>query len=137
VAVQLTLDVDTAAALMRPGPPAIADDADVREALALLTDAGVGAVAVVNRTGQPVGVLSRDDLLVHEREKAGSPAAGPPAQVRDLMTPAVFSVRPETPAGRVIEELVAMHVHQLFVVSPDGKLLGSIHALDVLRRLRA
>jgi CBS domain-containing protein len=51
------------------------------------------------------------------------------------MTPAVFSVPPETPVGKVVEEMLALKVHHLFVVDGDGVLVGVISALDVLRHL--
>jgi CBS-domain-containing membrane protein len=53
------------------------------------------------------------------------------------MTPAVFSVTADTLAAKVIEEMVRMNVHQLFVVDEHGTLVGSVSALDVLRRLHA
>jgi CBS-domain-containing membrane protein len=52
------------------------------------------------------------------------------------MTPVVFSVRPETPAAQVVEEIVAMRVHRLFVIDDTGVPVGVISAFDILRRLR-
>ena len=51
------------------------------------------------------------------------------------MTPAVFSVTPQTPASKVVAEMLALHVHRLFVVDNTGVLVGVITALDVLRHL--
>jgi CBS domain-containing protein len=56
--------------------------------------------------------------------------------VRDIMTRAVFSVTPETPAAAVVEQILTLNVHRLFVVDRLGVLIGVISALDVLRRLR-
>ncbi len=53
------------------------------------------------------------------------------------MTPAVFSVTPQTPADKVVEQLVQLNVHQLYVVDEDQVLVGVVTALDVLRRLHA
>jgi CBS domain-containing protein len=150
---RLVLEAETAADLMTPNPVSIRDSATVAEAITLLTDKGVSAVPVIDQAGRPVGVLSKTDIVVHDREKAlhPAPASGPPGgvaatgaagdaaalpRVRDLMTPAVFSVRREAPAGKVVEEMLGLNVHQLFVVDPDGVLTGVISALDVLRRLR-
>jgi CBS domain-containing protein len=52
------------------------------------------------------------------------------------MTPAVFSVTPETPAPQVIDEMVMRQIHRLFVVDADGVLVGVITAGDILRHLR-
>jgi CBS domain-containing protein len=56
--------------------------------------------------------------------------------VRDIMTPVVFSVTPETSAREVIEQFRSLKVHRLFVVDHDGALVGVISALDVVRGLR-
>jgi CBS domain-containing protein len=135
----LILAAETAAELMSDNPVSIRADATVAEAIALLTDKNLSAAPVIDDSGRPIGVLSRADILIHEREQAMHPPSGPgmdPTRARDLMTPAVFSVTPETPAGRVVEEMVALNVHQLFVVDHDGSLIGVIRAHDVLRALR-
>ena len=56
-------------------------------------------------------------------------------RVRDIMTPVVFCVTPQTPVAQVIEEMLALKVHRLFVVDRDRVLVGVISALDVLRRM--
>ena len=55
--------------------------------------------------------------------------------IRHVMTPAVFSVSPHTSPATVIQELLALNVHHLFVVDNDGVLIGLIGALDILRLL--
>ena len=59
------------------------------------------------------------------------------AQVRDLMTPTVFTVRLDAPAAQVVEDMLALRVHRLFVVDEGGVLVGVITATDVLRHLEA
>jgi predicted transcriptional regulator len=61
---------------------------------------------------------------------------GDPTQVRDIMTPVVFAVPPDTPAYKVIEDMLAHKVHRLFVVGSDGVLIGTISTVDVLQHLR-
>src|SRR5262249_28883167 len=68
VARPLYLAAETAADLMTPDPVSIRADATLREALALLIDRGFSAAPVIDAAGRPVGVLSRTDLLVHDRE---------------------------------------------------------------------
>lgn len=159
---RLHLWAETAADLMKPDPVSIREDALVREAIVLLTTKGFSAAPVIDRAGRPVGVLSRSDILVHDREKVDYiPTQGEyfseaevetpdgeklsegfqvenidQTRVRDLMTPAVFSVTPEAPAAKVINEMLALRVHRLFVVDSNGVLVGVISALDVLRHLR-
>ena len=92
---------------------------------------------------------SRADILVFDRENAGvfydsteSPAEelplperGEEVRVAEVMTPVVFSVRPQTPAIEVAEEMVRLHVHRMFVVDDSGVLVGVVSSLDMLREL--
>jgi len=135
-----------AADLMTPNPVSIRESAPVEEAIAFLTDSGFSAAPVIDEAGRPVGVISRTDLVVHERERIAAPAGagvaedrvGRPdgATVRDLMTPALFAVSPRASAADVVDQMVSLNVHRLFVVDESGVLVGVISALDLLRQLR-
>ena len=119
---RLVLEPETAAELMRPNPVSIRADASVGEAVALLSDKGFSAAPVIDEGGRPVGVVSRSDILVHDRERTDYvPAVADYYQdekirigsgefsragfqvvdvdracVRDIMTPVVFAVSPRT-----------------------------------------
>lgn len=157
----LTLCATTAAELMTPDPLSIRDHATVHEAVAFLTDKGFSAAPVIDQAGRPVGVLSRADIMVYDREKVEYVEPVPEyydkgtvvapggesltdgfqvektdcVRVRDIMTPVVFAVSPETPARKVVENLLHLKVHRLFVVGSDGVLVGVISTLDVLQKL--
>ena len=155
------LDADTAADLMVPNPISLRFDANVHEARMLLTDKNISAAPVIDGRGRPIGVLSRSDLLVHDREKPLKVGPSPAyffeqevenghkapeefpieqvdaATVGDLMTPAVFSVQPDTPVRKVLKEMVDLRVHRLFVVDAEGTLVGVISTMDILKRLHA
>jgi CBS domain-containing protein len=152
----VTLRAETAADLMSPNPLSLRDDATLHEAIAFLVDRGISGAPVIDEAGRPVGVLSRSDILVHDREE---PQHMAPAEVdygtplprkwwsafqlervdttlvRDLMTPAVFCVALDTAAASVVEQLRELNVHRLFVVDENGVLVGVITALDVVRHL--
>lgn len=155
----VTLHAETAADLMVCTPVSIRDDASVLDAIVLFTEKGFSAAPVIDAAGCPVGVVSRSDVLVHERANAqwGSHAnerfesadeneesrsvavrtrGNGGMHVSDLMTPAVFSVSPDTAAAKVIQEMLALNVHRLFVVDADGVLVGVISPLDILRHMR-
>ncbi len=155
---RLLLNANTAADLMSQNPVCINQRANLKEALALFTNRGFTVAPVIDNSGRAVGVISGSDILVHDQEKVEylSPGVetspmvtddGEPirrgfqvenvetTRVRDVMTPAVFSVRPDTPAAKVIEEMLRLHVHHLFVVDKGGILVGVISTLDVLRNL--
>jgi CBS-domain-containing membrane protein len=146
---RLVLRPRTAAELMSPNPMSIQAEATVAEAVAVLTDRGYCAAPVIDEAGRPVGVLSRADLLVHDRERMTHHLVRKedvpdgfeleetdPTLVADVMTPAVFSVTPDASAAEVVERMLGLKVHQLYVVDEGGALVGVISAMDVLRGLR-
>jgi predicted transcriptional regulator len=51
------------------------------------------------------------------------------------MTPVVFSVGLHAALPKVVEQMVDLKVHRLFVVDGNGVLVGVISAVDILRRL--
>jgi CBS domain-containing protein len=157
---KLTLRAQTAADLMTAQVVSIDQAAPLHQAVATLVDRGFSAAPVTDAAGRPVGVLSITDVLIHDRNSAvyarpvpeyyfksdlqsdiGEQTGGFEVEVadrtpvRDLMTPVVFSVRPDTPARQVIEQMLQLRVHRLFVIDANGVLVGVISMTDVLRRL--
>ena len=157
---RLTLHADTAADLMTPSPVSVRQDATVRELVAVLTDRGISGAPVIDAAGRPVGVVTQTDVLLHDREGTGylppDTAADldplfrlsrllpdgfqveetDPTTVADIMTPGVFAVAADTPAGRVVGEMLTLKVHRVFVVDGGGVLVGVIGLFDLLRHLR-
>jgi len=155
----LTLNAKSAAEVMTPNPFSICDEAPVWEAVAFLLEKDISGAPVIDVAGRPVGVVTQTDLLVHERERgkyaslyhdAIDPGAAatkhlcqqhPTARVdhtlvRDVMTPIVFTVRHDTAVGKVVEDLLGLKVHRVFVVDQTGVLVGVVSALDLLRQMR-
>jgi CBS domain-containing protein len=149
-----------ASEVMTSSVVSISETASVREAMATLIDRGFSGAPVVNGAGRPVGVVSQSDILIHDRNNAaraqrvpdyymhadltaavGEPVTGFQVEsvdrsvVRDVMTPVVFSVSPEMPTRKVIEEMLRLRVHRLFVIGGDGVLIGVIAMSDVVRHL--
>jgi len=155
---KMVLEAETAEDLMTANPISINASASFQEALAMLTDRGFSAAPVIDEAGRPVGVLSRTDLLVHERERGGGNApleeladwdfpprhhvegfsveVVDPTRVRDIMTPVVFTVSLDTTVPQVVEQMLSLKVHHLFVVDDDRALVGVISPMDILHRLR-
>jgi CBS domain-containing protein len=151
----LTLEATTAADLMTPDVVSIKEGATIPEAVALLTEKGLGAVPVMGEDGRPVGVLSRTDIVAYDCGEYGSGGAEPEPDitwdgkqsrvisveevgtplVRDIMTEVVFSVAPETPAATVIDAMLTLGVHRLYVTGPEGEVRGVVSTTDVLRHL--
>jgi CBS-domain-containing membrane protein len=157
----LTLGAKTAADLMVPHVVCIPDDATVQEAVTLLTDEGVSALPVLDESGDPVGVVSLSDIVAHNCEKYSYLQPGQEyyrknesvlrlketkqrvlqveqtvvPMVGDIMTPVVFSVARNTPASTVVDAILALGVHRLFVTDEEGEIVGVISTIDVLRHL--
>ncbi len=158
----MSLDAACAADLMKSNPVSIGENASIQEAAALLTDKGFSAAPVIDEAGRPIGVVSRSDIIVHDREKLDyftqvpeyyeeaeltarigiAPRNGfqvvsvDPTRVGDIMTPIVFSVTPGTPARTVVRQMLELKVHRIFVVDEAGTLVGVVSATDVLHHLR-
>ena len=150
--------------LMALNPVSIRRDAGIREALELLTDRGFGAAPVIDEAGRPIGVVSRTDILIHEREcvrhasvpdpcgierdrtewdlfpepdwsEGFSIEVTDPTTVGEIMTPAIFTVPLDTPAREVVRRMLELKVHHLFVSDSELALVGVISPLDVMRSL--
>jgi CBS domain-containing protein len=126
---RLTLQADIAADLMSANPVSLRADATIADAVALFAARGLSAAPVVDDSGRPVGVVSNTDILLYPGDK------GDRVSVRDIMTPAVFAVRPDSPVSQVVREFVGLKVHHLFVADESGIVVGAISPLDVLRHL--
>lgn len=157
----MVLRARTAEDVMSPNPISIRDTATIREAIELLSDRNFSAAPVIDEPGRPVGVVSEGDILIHLREAPTHVPTTPeyytrshlagrthgkfpegfevedvdPTIVRDVMTPVVFSVRPDAPIHQVVKDMLTLNVHRLFVVDADGALIGVISTFDILRCL--
>jgi CBS-domain-containing membrane protein len=136
---RLALAAETAADLMRPDVATISRDATFAEALAFLIDRNLTVAPVVGGHGEPVGVLSVTDVLIHVRESVvpdrGGAGRVEPASADRLMTPTVFTVHAWAPAADVVRDMLRSRVHHLFVTDDGGRIVGVISACDVLRHL--
>jgi CBS-domain-containing membrane protein len=151
----LVLKAQTAEELMTANPISLRADASIPEALALMTDRGFTAAPVIDEAGRPIGVLSRTDVLIHEREQIRHAVSDEDVHaegrrprlegfskeivdsthVRDIMTPTIFTVNENSSAAEVVKRMCELKVHQVFVVDDDDSLVGVISALDIVRSL--
>jgi CBS domain-containing protein len=156
----LSLQATVAEELMTANPVSIREDATVREAVATLIEKVIHAAPVINDKGRAVGVISVTDILIHNREysrylkpedasiesdftRMGNRWPNEfeieitdPALVKDLMTPAIFTVELDTSVEEVVKRMLHLRVHHLFVIDPQGTVVGVISPLDVLRLLK-
>ena len=120
------------------------------EAVELLLDKVYRTLPVVDDQGRVVGILTDGDLL----SRAGLPATSAQqeltqAEIRQelaqihqsgqmvgqVMTPNPITVRPDTTITQAVNLMVEREVKRLPVVDADGKLLGMVSRINVLRAL--
>lgn len=124
--------------------PVMTVDAEtpVRDLLRLFVAAGIGAAPVVDARGEPVGVVSKTDVLraVYEDPSSANPAGAaepPPARdsdlrASDLMTPGALTVLENASVAEAASIMAREHVHRLFVAAQAGTLTGVVSAMDIV-----
>lgn len=134
----------TVTAVMTAHPVAVTPDTEFKDIAIMLARERIGAVAVVNDDGRPVGVVSEADLLnvrhtgdgvgrglpLHWHRQRQSPKLRHLA--RDLMTTPARTVGTGTTLGEAARALAAQQLHRLFVVDGEGKLVGVVARRDLL-----
>jgi len=103
--------------------------ASIAEAAKLLAEAGIGALLVLDDSGQIHGVLSERDIV---KDLAEQGAAALDEPVESLMTRELYTTTPTSTIPSVMELMTSRRVRHLPVLE-DGKLLGLISIGDVVK----
>ncbi len=136
----------------------VAPEMEIRELGRELARRGVTGAPVVDHCGKMLGVVSLHDVgaapdrtvrptamwghywhmglldsaLLDSLSQDGVAGQG---LVRDIMTPAVYTVRPESHLSEAADLLLAHHIHRLVVVENDRP-VGIVTSTDLIRVLR-
>jgi signal-transduction protein with cAMP-binding, CBS, and nucleotidyltransferase domain len=109
----------------------IGPDAKVLEALELMAKKGLGALIVVEKDEEVVGILSERDyarkIILMGRHSEDTP-------VKDIMTREVYGVHFDTTAEECMALMTDKHIRHL-PVCKDGKLAGVISIGDVVKAI--
>jgi CBS domain-containing protein len=109
----------------------IGPEAKVFEALELMAKKGIGALIVVDKDEEVVGILSERDyarkIILMGRLSQDTP-------VRDIMTKEVYGVHYETTADECMALMTDKHFRHL-PVCKDGRLAGVISIGDVVKAI--
>lgn len=102
-----------------------------------MTARGVSALAVVDGRGTMIGVVSRTDLLRVGRVRMQNgrrrkTLSLPQAPVRELMTPNVQIVAPDTLMAEAARRMIREHIHRLYV-SRDRLPVGVVSTKEMMR----
>jgi CIC family chloride channel protein len=123
------------AELMERKVRTVGSEATVAEAIAVLADAHISGLPVVDSAGRMIGVLSTTDLLTAEAETDDASARTLLWQntpVRELMTPRPFTVAPDEDVREAARQMLYAEVHRLFVADGD-QVIGVLSATDIVR----
>lgn len=138
----------TAKDIMKSEILSVRDDLAVPELVAFLDENQITGAPVVDGSGEFVGVVSVTDIAgagaeasgwqpddaVVSAERRGLHVEAASRQVRDIMTPAVYTVAEDTPASLLARAMIGGRVHRL-MVSRKGKIVGIVTSLDLLKLL--
>ena len=127
-----------------------------------LVDKSISGAAVTAADGQLIGVVSLTDIVrqsrLHDHDTGVNDTHDvylyelerrmsrdelrelhvqyeTPAQVRDIMTPMIFSVSENSSVQEVADTMLKGRIHRVFVTR-DSKLIGIVTALDMLQVIR-
>lgn len=97
----------------------------------LLVDLGISGAPVTDADGRPVGMVSKTDLVsAHRRGKITDET-----RVADIMMPMTFCVGMDETVAKTAGLMAYEGLHRVPVVNRDGRVVGLVAALDVLRWL--
>ena len=127
----------TAADLMRREVVTVSPEASLFQLADLLRKEGVHGVPVVEADGQVIGFAGASDLLWLLDQLLGATPDGTTSRkaldttVREVMTPDVFRVEPDTSLDALCRFFQRTGVHRALVME-DGELLGVVSLSDLL-----
>jgi CBS domain-containing protein len=105
--------------------------ANVAEAVQLMIDNVVGAVAVVDDEGIVAGMFTERDLLEKFVLSGRDPHTTP---VRELMSPMVEMATLETTPAEALKVMLERHYRHMPVVDERGKVLGILSIRHILEK---
>ena len=111
------------------GPATVSVLATVEDAILMMMDKDVGAVAVIDEHGIVAGMFTERDILA-KFALSGRDAKSTP--VRELMSPMVEMATGETTAAEAFKVMLERHYRHLPVVDDHGKVLGILSIRNIL-----
>jgi CBS domain-containing protein len=111
------------------GPATVSVLATVEDAIRMMMDKDVGAVAVIDEQGIVAGMFTERDIL-GKFALSGRDAKATP--VRDLMSPMVEMATDETTAAEAFKVMLERHYRHLPVVDDKGRVLGILSIRNIL-----
>jgi CBS domain-containing protein len=111
------------------GPATVPLEATVEDAILMMMDKSVGAVAVVDGQGIVAGMFTERDVLTKFALSGRDPKMTP---VRDLMSPIVEMATEETTAAEALAVMLERHYRHMPIVDEHGRVLGICSIRNIL-----
>jgi CBS domain-containing protein len=111
-------------------PASVTPETTVTQAIRIMLDRSVGAVAVLDAEHRVAGIFTERDVL---RKVALSGREPRTMMVDEVMTRAVEMATPETTAAEALSAMVDSHFRHLPIVDNDGHLLGMLSIRNLLQ----
>ena len=111
-------------------PATVSLEATAADAVRLMLDRHVGAVAILDIEARVAGIFTERDVL---RKLALSGRNLEDTPVREVMTTSVELASPGTSPGEALTIMVDRHFRHLPIADSRGKLLGMLSIRDVLQ----
>jgi CBS domain-containing protein len=112
------------------GPATVPVDATVDDAVRLMMQKAVGAVAVVDEHGIAAGMFTERDVLA-KFALSGREAKATP--VREMMSPIVEMATEATTPSEALQVMVERHYRHMPIVDENGKVLGICSIRNILQ----
>jgi CBS domain-containing membrane protein len=137
------------AQLMTSSVTTISQDADIREAVNLLSQKGVSGLPVVDQENHVIGIITEADVLCMTgaerrhgimdlvKQLLGEPCLKQPKEgkVGDFMTAPVALIKDDADARAAARIMVDKRIKRLPVVDAQNRLVGIITRADIVRGL--
>jgi CBS domain-containing protein len=111
------------------GPATVSLEASVEDAVRMMTDKAVGAVAVIDEHGVVAGMFTERDVLTKFALSGRDPKNTP---VRELMSPMVEMATEETTPAEALQVMLECHYRHMPIVDAHGKVLGICSIRNIL-----
>ena len=128
--IERSLTLETVAALNPREPVTVQHDSNLGSAIRLMIDCGVGAVLVVEASGELAGILTERDFLTKVAGQPGYTAL----PVREFMTRLPETVAPTDSLAFALGKMDAGGYRHLPVVE-NSRPIGVISVRDILRHV--
>ena len=107
----------------------VLDDKSVIEASEIMKDNKIGAIIVINKEGNPIGILTERDLVYRVLATGLTPQE---VQVGEVMSSPLHTITPEVALEEALSLMNKINIRRLGVVYKD-RLEGIISDKDIIR----